>query len=160
MVPHSVVLCDIIHQVFLSLFSEYVENDFFVFCLSPNRISCVLLWIFLVLELHLRCCFLRCYPFPPILVVVSSPVLLVKFKYSSPLCFRGRFYDISNYPVLDHFTGALILSVFWIFVRGKISTWSASCLWFWYVGCIQIYMGNHYASSILCYCVWIWLAVI
>ena len=125
------------------------------------------------LRFHFWYCLSMCCPLPLVLVVVSGPILIGLFTWMS-LCISFKIihpilllwlmpwhFSLLCIPhVLYHFPGALILSVCRIFFRGKISTCSASCLWFWDVGCIWIYMDNYSAPSILCHCVCMWRAAI
>ena len=57
-------------------------NDFVVFCLWPNKISCILLWIFFF-PFHWRCCFPLYYLLPPVLVVLCGPFLIGTFSWMS-----------------------------------------------------------------------------
>ena len=110
---------------------------------------------------------------PPVLVVVDGPfligqfawillsssfqvILLIILQWLMPL----NFLLCCILHALEHFTGALLVSVCWIFVLKIKSTCYALCLWLWDTGCIWIYVDIDYTSSLLYYCFWMWRDVI
>ena len=107
-------------------------NDFFVFCIWTNKISCILLWIFSVFPFHLQWCLPLYCPLPPVLVVVGDPFLLGKFSWMSlsssfhiihpimiPCLMPWNFSWYCILQALVNFLGSLIFSVYWILVPGK-----------------------------------------
>ena len=106
-------------------------NDFVVFCLWPNKIACLMLWIFFF-RFHWKFCLPLYCPLPPVLVVVGETFLLGTFScmYLSdsfqiilPILLPWLMpWHFSLYWILHamvHFMGALLVSVCCIFVLGK-----------------------------------------
>ena len=150
---------------------------FFVFYLWPNKISCLLLNIFVVPFLW-QCCLPLHFTLPPVLVVVGGPSLLGP---SSCMSFSGSFKTILPIllpmlmplhsslccilHILVHFSGAFLVSLCWILVLGK----NILQLCFVPVAlicrmhpskCIRVNVDNNSAFSVFCYCVWMCCAVI
>ena len=75
-VSYRVVFCDIVRQVFLSIFPEYVEIVLLNSVFGPikSRVDC--LRYFLVFSFRWLCFLPLYFPVPPVLVVFGGPSLL------------------------------------------------------------------------------------
>ena len=164
---------DTIRQVFLSLFPEYVEMIFSYSISDPIKYHVYGFGYPPPPLFHLRFYLPLYCLLPPVLAVASVPFLIGQSAWMSisgsfqiilPILFPWLMPCHFSLCCILHglacFPGALLVLVCWILVPGKISTCSASCLWFWYVGCIQIYVENHSDFSAFYYCVWMCRAVV
>ena len=150
------VFCDIVCQVFLSLLAEYVEMFF------PDSISDPI-------KSHIYCS--RFFCFAVLLTMLFASVLYVATGVGGcrrPISARAvlievAFWQFSNDPLSSssvadamtfltmlHFTctGTFYGGIYFIGVldfgpRKVFSSGSASCIRFWYVVCIRLYVENH-----------------